>query len=96
MNNFLSWILNAERFIEYMFFNCMLHPIILINGVYASVILFNILARLYNCRCVALNAHIRLEKQDNAVCTFAKFTMYMHIIYTYLYDCLLWCKILCT
>jgi len=29
----------------------MLHPIILINGVYASVILFNILARLYNCRC---------------------------------------------
>jgi len=69
-----------------MFFNCMLHPIILINGVYASVILFNILARLYNCRCVALNAHIRLEKQDNTVRTFAKFTIYMHIIYTYLYD----------
>lgn len=58
--------------------------IILINGVYANVILFNILARLYNCRCVALNAHIRLEKQDSTVRTFEKFTMYICISFIHI------------
>lgn len=77
--------------------------IILINGVCANVILFNILARLYNYKCVAFIAHIRLEKQDSTIRMFEKFMICICILFTYIYmiilDLLLMsllrCKIFC-
>lgn len=62
--------------------------IILMNGVYANVILFNILARLYNCRCVALNAHIHLEKQDSLY-VWKIYDVYMHIVYLFVFTCMI-------
>jgi len=65
-----KWIISflnfkdRKRIIEFLLLYVVAILIILINGVHAIVILFNILARLYNCRCVALTAHIRLDSRE--------------------------------